>query len=235
MSATIGKFEIFAQELGIEHWEGRMVANQWPVKSRPVYVLDAPGMGRRNTMKDELAFDKQADVIAKAILEQPHDWCGFILVSRKSETLELAKRLAKRGLAERVFPIVGENLSYMPTDQQLQMWEKRKQVVPNAIGISASFWEGIDGKREKILIAAKVPYGFLGDPYERARMHYDMATFHWRAASTMEQGLGRTRRGNPEDYDTAEQQHGFVAIADGDFARIKSYLSKNILEAIREL
>jgi hypothetical protein len=50
----------------------------------------------------------------------------------------------------------------------------------------------------------------------------------------MEQGLGRTRRGRAEDYDSAGERRGLVAIADGNWKRVQKYLSASLREAIVE-
>jgi hypothetical protein len=43
--------------------------------------------------------------------------------------------------------------------------------------------------------------------------------------------LGRTRRGREQDYG---EDNGFVAIADGNWTRVKKYLSQSLREAIVE-
>jgi Rad3-related DNA helicase len=232
MSATIGNVEVFAEELGIHPYDARVVPSMWKPEQRPVHILDAPSMGRKSVMKDDKAFDKQADVIAKAIKEQPKEWAGLILVSRKTEVLALAERLRKRGLGKRIYPMVAEDLSYVPTEQQVIEWEARKEKIPNSIGISASLFTGYDGRFERILIVAKIPFAHLGDPYEKARMAFSQRTFLWRAACTLEQGLGRTRRGYPDDYEINGQHNGFVALADGNYDRIKGYLSQGLLDSL---
>jgi Rad3-related DNA helicase len=235
MSATIGNVKVYAEELGIPEYDWRVVPNRWTPETRPVYILPVPSMGRRSVLKDETAWQVQADMIARAILEQPKHWCGLVLVTRKAEVLALSKRLAARGLAERIYPMVDEDGRTVPTEQQLQMWQDHKMRVPNAIGVSCNFWTGFDGVNEKILIIAKVPFPSLASDFEKARMSYSSTTFNWRTACLLEQGLGRTRRGNYQDYEVDGLHQGYVAIADDDFRRTKSYLSQSMLDAIVEL
>lgn len=235
MSATIGNVNVYAEELGIAEYDWRAVPNRWGPETRPVYILPVPSMGRKSVMRDDNVWQVQADVIAKAILEQPKSWCGFILVTRKAEVLALSKRLAARGLADRIYPMVDEDGRTVPTEQQLQMWQEHKQRVPNAIGISCNFWTGVDGTQEKLLIIAKVPFPSLASDFERARMSYSSTTFYWRTACLLEQGLGRTRRGNREDYEVDGLHQGYCAIADDDWRRIKSYLSQGVQDALIEL
>ena len=149
--------------------------------------------------------------------------------------MELSKRLAMRGLADRIYPMVNADMTTMPTEQQLAAWNEHKLRVPNAIGVSCNFWQGVDGRQEKILIVAKVPWPSLSSDFERARMTYSGKTFYWRTACMLEQGLGRTRRGNYEDYEVDGLHQGLVAIADSDWKRVQSYLSQSLRDAIVEL
>lgn len=233
MSATIGNAEAFAYELGIEkQYAYRVVPNRWAPETRPVHILDVPSMGRSATTKNPSLFDLQAERIATAIQEQPHDWPGLILVTRKSEAKYLGERLMKLGLSDRIFIMPGADGSYTPTEQQVQLWEHRKKIKPNSICISWSMFTGYDGLDEKILIIAKTPWAYLGDPFENERMKANGKMFHQRAAWTLEQGLGRTRRGRPQDYDLDGEKAGYVAIADGSWNKVQKYLSESTREAI---
>jgi len=224
MSATIGNFEAFAEELGIVEYVGRVVPNVWTVERRPVYTLDAPKMSYNSTRGD---YERQADVIAEAILGCPPDWSGIVHVTRKEEAGLLAGRLAVRGLGDRMFkpPLAG-------TTQQAAAWERAKRRMPGAIMVAWSFWEGFDGLEEKIDIVAKTPYPPLGNPYEKARQRYSGKFYRQRTAWALEQALGRTRRGREQDYDTADEKRGFVAIADNNWVNVRKYLSEGLREAI---
>jgi len=92
--------------------------------------------------------------------------------------------------------------------------------------------EGYDGLEEKITISAKTPFPGLGDEFERERMNYSGSMYLQRAAWKLEQSLGRTRRGREEDYDVEGERRGLVAIADGNWMRVKKYLSENFKEAL---
>lgn len=168
MSATIGAPEVLSAELGLgSKFSFRVVPNQWSPETRPVYALDVPSMGRSNTSKHPEAFEKQADVIAKAILEVPHEWSGFVHVTRKTEALLMAQRLARRGLEDRVWVPPGADAgSWVPSNEQTIAWEKRRKEVPNSLCVGWSMWEGVDGREEKIDIVAKcfTPDVFLFGP-----------------------------------------------------------------------
>lgn len=228
MSATIGDFDAFSDELGIGQHRSLVVPNRFEPKDRKVHILDVPRMGYKSTSRD---FEKQADSIAKAILSRPDNWPGIIHVTRKNEAALLSERLAQRGLRWRVWAMPGADGQYIPSAEQVAAWNSRKASVPGSICVTWSLWEGYDGIDEKICIIAKVPFPFLGDPYEKARLEYSKEYYGLRTANQLEQGAGRTRRGFDGDYG---DDNGFVAIADGNWTRVKKYLSAGFREAIVE-
>jgi len=152
MSATIGDFANFAEELGIEQYESRVVPSRFPPESRPILVPNCPRMSAKATEQD---FEMQADVIADLINDCPGSWSGIILVTRKAESVLLKERLTRRGLGKRIWAMPGYDGVYTPTDEQIQLWGLRKQKVPGSIAISWSHWTGADLLDEKICIAAK--------------------------------------------------------------------------------
>ena len=234
MSATIGKLAPFAEELGIRQHEFLSVENQFTAAQRPVYILDCPSMSSKATPMD---FERQADVIAKAILSCPHEWPGIIHVTRKRESKLLADRLARRGLQGRMWPFPGHDGTYEPTDRQIAAWEYRKKRVPNSIGIPFSLWCGFDGLVEKICIVAKAPYPVWGsgESYAAAWRGYSMKRYQWQTANLLAQGLGRTRRGREQDYDMNGEFNGFVAVADSSWTRVKGYMPTDILDSFVEI
>lgn len=226
MSATIGDPTAFAEELGIEEYDMRIVPNQFKPEDRKVHVLDTPRMGYKSTPAD---YDEQAQVIADAILDCPGEWSGLIHVTRKKEAQLLAQRLANKGLRNRLWVMPGWDGTYTPTDEQVNAWNKRRTEVPGSICVTWALWEGYDGVDEKINIVAKVPFPFLGDEYEKERLTYSNTWYKQRTAYQLEQGCGRTRRGFEDDYG---DENGFVAIADANIGRVEKYLSKSMQEAL---
>ena len=232
MSATIGDFDTFAQELGIQAFEGRRVPSQWPAERRPIYILDVPKLNYKSALED---YDRQAQAIAQAILTVPKDWCGIIHVTRKKEATLLANRLARYGLQDRVW--VPENGS---TIWMAQQWERRKLRVAGSLMVSHAFHEGFDGLEERICVTAKVPFAFLGDPYEVARQRRSGSFYLQRAAWSLMQQLGRTRRGREVDYDVPGERRGLCLIADANWRKLsglgkgKQYLSEDFVESVIE-
>jgi len=230
MSATIGDFGTLAGELGIMDYDTRRVPGMWPPESKPVYVLDVPKLNYQSSTAD---YDRQAKAIADAIKSCPNTWSGIIHVTRKLETKYLTQRLAKNGLADRVWPapemIHGR---YIGTGERIKLWNERRARRPNSIVVAWDMGEGYDGLEEKITIAAKVPFPNLGDEFEKERMKYSGSMYLQRTAWALEQSLGRTRRGREEDYDVEGERRGLVAIADGNWVRVRKYLSEDFKEAL---
>lgn len=224
MSATIGNPQTFAAELGLGEYDFRAVPSVWPASTRPVHALDVPRLGYKSSHAD---WECQADQIAKAIRDCPADWYGIIHVTSIAEASRLAERLARRGLQDRVY--VSPRAS---TEKIVEAWRQRMAQKPGSLLVSWALWEGYNGLDEKICIAAKVPYPFLGDQYEIERRNYDGKFFLQRAAWQIEQGLGRTRRGRLEDYDTDGVQRSYVAIADGGWKWLRNYFSPAFRESL---
>jgi len=228
MSATVGNPEAFTKELGIIDYQFTAVPNQWDASVRPVYILDAPAMGKSRAIKDPLIYEKQADVIAKAILGVDHSWSGVIHTTKIAEAKLLAERLSKRGLSDRVWlPTIGSG-----TDKQAIDWIERKRKIPNSLAIAWTWHEGVNLVDESICIISKINFADLGDEFEKARMAYDNKFYLQRAAWAVEQSAGRTRRGEASDYDVNGKQVQLVAIADGNVNRVEKYFSQSLREAL---
>jgi len=228
MSATIGNPNDFAEELGLgNNWEFHAVPNQWPPQSRPVHVLDVPSQGAKAT---ESARQKQADAIAKIINECPSDWSGVVHLTSWKGCWDLRGRLVKAGLnAKRLFiPQRGG------TNKQMDEWNHVRENGRGMLILSPSMHSGVDLLRERVNICAKVPFGFfMPSTYEWERMQYSNRFYRWQTASTLEQQMGRTRRGREEDYDTDFERRGLCVIADGSFQKMG--MQKSCSEGFNEV
>jgi hypothetical protein len=233
MSATIGDFDTFTQELGVRKYTGRVVPSRYPPDTRPIYVLPAPKMRYKTT---KLEYEKQADLIAASIKSCPPEWSGIVHVTRKTEGKLLAERLAKRGLQDRVWsPPLKDRLGRdLGTTEQALAWEERKKRYPGSILCAWQFATGFDGLDEKICIVAKTQFPRLGKPgsYERTRMEFSHKMYNLRTALTLVQSCGRTRRGRDEDYDLNGERRGFVAIADSNYHRVEKYMPQDFRDSL---
>jgi Rad3-related DNA helicase len=230
MSATIGQPERLAIELGLKDYAFRPVPSAWPPDMRQVLApADAPALGSK---AEPLAYEKQADMAVKLLGDCPPDWFGIVLVTSKYEAQNVAERLARRGLQDRVWVIPEkENGRWIGTDRQTKLWQERKRRAPGSLLVSYNHWRGYDGLDEKVLLVFKTPYPQIGSPgtYANDYMRYDGKRYHWRTANMLQQGCGRTRRGRPEDYGVG---NGLVAVLDSNWSKVKKYLSEDWLAAV---
>lgn len=226
MSATIGDVPTFTKELGISEYESRRVPSVWDASVRPVIIpSDIPRMGYTSTVQEKTS---QALRIAREIKKYPSDWSGVIHVSSKQGAKDLAALLARFGLQDRVWtPTEGRS-----TEQVAADWTIRKQKVSGSLAVAWAWQEGVDLTEERICIVAKVQFPSLGDDYEKARMSYDGQFYLQRTAWKVEQSLGRTRRGEAEDYNLNGEVSQLVMIADGNWTRVQKYLSQNLKDSI---
>jgi hypothetical protein len=224
MSATVGNPDVLAEELGIESFAFRSVPNQFTPEERRIWDLGAPKINYRAFKQDPQLLEHQAKVIYDAIVSLNPAWSGIIHVNAIYQAQNLAAELGKLGLEHRIYvPEVG-----LGTNEVLQQWEYRKKLVKNSIIVTWNMWEGVDLFDDQICIVAKVPYGNLGSEYERLKFNQNRRFYTQEAAWKLVQGLGRIRRGRPEDYG----DNKFVAIADGSFKNITTYMDKDITDSI---
>jgi len=224
MSATVGNPAVLAEELGIESYAFRSVPNQFTPEERRVYDLGAPKINHRSFEENPKMLDQQAEAIYKAVKSLNPAWSGIIHVNAIYQARSLATLLGKMGLANRIYvPPTG-----LGTNEVMREWEYRKKGVPNSIIVTWNMWEGVDLFDDEICIVAKIPYGNLGSEYERLKFQLNRRFYMQEAAWKMVQGLGRVRRGRPQDYGNNK----FVGIADGSFHNIISYIDKDISDSI---
>ena len=224
MSATIGNMESFAKELGISDYNSHIVPPIFPKERQPVYALDVPRIGHKSTESDK---QKQASEIARMIKRCNPSWPGIIHTNSYSHARDIAYRLSRVGLQDRVWMPTSKG-----TENQVREWQMRRRKVKGSILLSPTFHEGYDGTEERINICAKIPYPFLGSEYEKERQRYDGKWFLWRAASGAQQQMGRVRRGREEDYDTKDEMRTMNAFADGSWNYVKKYFSPYFAECI---
>lgn len=234
MSATVGNFDTLAAELGIAEFDRHRVPNRFPPERRPVVALDVPRLSYRSPDSD---FDAQAKAIATSILSFDPAWYGVIHVNKKKAAPDLADRLARYGLQDRIW--VAPDTKY-GTGYQFRSWEEWKRKCKaegksGQIAIAYSWHEGVSLDDEKICVCAKAPFPDLSSKYERARFEYDKRFYLQRTAWDIQQQLGRTRRGREEDYDTEEEVRGFVAIADGNWSKVRNFMDEDFRESILDM
>lgn len=231
MSATINHHTL--RELGIKDYEFIKVPNLWPVPLRPIYDLKCPKMGYNSTDSDK---DLQAEIIAHSLSQRPTEHTGLIHVTSKAMARDLAYRLGK--YTERRLFVPNENDS---TEVIYEQWMSIKNDGTQII--YWGMWEGWDCGKDHIVHIAKIPFTsiqFERDEngklkksrnsksipkgFDTHRHLYDYNASMSRVADKLQQGLGRIRRGNQEDYGPNK----FVAIADSNYKRILEFLPKDL-------
>lgn len=224
MSATIGDIDLFSrEELGLDDYAGCVVPSVWPAEVRPIYALDAPKIGYKSTESDKLI---QVQCIADAIKKMADpSWTGIIHTVKKVDAPRIANQLQKMGIDAVATP-------QMSTQQQINWWEENRR--PGRYVVAWSWHAGVDAGDEEVCIITKIPFSPIGSDYERKKMYSNGRVYNARAARTLEQMAGRTRRGRPEDYDIGKR-NSLVAIADGNWRRVRKYMSDSFRESIVEL
>lgn len=229
MSATIGDPVIFAEELGIKHYEYDAIPNNFSAERRPVLVPDCPTMGYKSSDADKMT---QARIITKHINDCPVEWEGVIHCTSWSQSREIKERLIKAGLnRDRLFvPDQGGG-----TNGQMDQWVQAKKRGKGMLIITPSMSEGVSLEDERICVIAKVPFPSIAPgSYDQERMVYSNKLYSLRTAQGLEQRAGRTRRGKEGDYDTSYEKRGLVMITDGAFRRkgIAKFCSKDFVDSL---
>ncbi len=209
MSATLDKHTL--RELGIKEYQWIEVPNLWPAPMRPVVDLKAPKMGYKSSVSD---WDTHASKIAYALSERPLEHTGLIHTPSKKLAYDLAARLEKK--SNRQFFVPDNHLG---TEEVYKQWLNIQD--NGTIGIFWQAWEGWDCGKDNICIVAKTPFVNFADGFDKARFFYDGKAGYSRVAAKFQQGLGRIRRGNSEDYGDSK----LVAIADENWTRIRKYFN----------
>ena len=218
MSATIGKIDVFVRELGITDFEYIEVPNAFPPLMRKITDLDAGKMGYKSTREEWI---KHSQVIADAINQCPDHVTGIVHSPSKWLAYDLADRLGK--MTRRPMHVPQENIG---TEQVIQDWIDARE--PGKICVSWNLWEGINAGEDDICIVAKMPFIDFSEPFDKERFMFDGKAGYQRVANKFTQGLGRIRRGKPEHYGNGK----LVAIADGNWKRLRKYISQDILDSI---
>lgn len=219
MSATIDKHTL--RELGIVDYEFITIPNVWPAPLRLIHDLKAPKMGWNSSEQDWIAH---SEVIAYWLNKRPPEHTGLIHTPSKHLAYSLRDRLQSLTDRQYFIPNNGDG-----TEEVYAQWQLESLKNQGTIAISWMSWEGWDCGSDYINIVAKTPFVDFSSAYDKARFLYDGKAGYSRVAQKFMQGLGRIRRGNPDDYGDSK----FVGIADGNWSRVKKYVNKDILQSVR--
>lgn len=212
MSATIIDHKSYCNDLGINIDECSFLSieSEFLSKNRPVYF--APVIKMNAKWKDEENIKKRKDLIEDilSILKSHTNDSGII----HSGNFEVAKWLIKElngKISHKIFHhIPSDNNDDNDNDLQSDENVDRNDSINNfieynkpALLISPSITEGLDLKNDlsRFAIFAKIPFGYLGDQWIKARMDKSKEWYQRMALIHVLQGCGRIVR-NKEDYGT---------------------------------
>ncbi len=217
MSATIQRQDIAA--LGIEDYEFIQVPNTVPAKMRPVYDLGGPKVTAKMTLDDQ---KDHAALVAKCFTDKP-GWNGIIHVTSEKMAIQLADMMQI------------DNPMWLPekglgTEKSWSDWQEFNDQNEAAICISWQFFAGADMGDVAINISARVPYPYFGDEFEKARFNYNPRQALTRVGNTLEQQMGRTRRGFDNHYGSGAKK--FCGIADSKWTRLRNMIQRDFLRSV---
>lgn len=170
MSGTIGSVEPFMKLLGKQpgEYEFVQVESTFPIENRPIYLTNAADMSMKGGM-EEGGWNTAVTALAHILELHPDERILVHTVSYK-----LARYLAGGLYSDRV-------VTYLSSEDKTTSLEKYVGT-KDAVLIAASMDRGVDLADELcgVIVVAKLPFPYLGDPQTNARMH------------SREDGLGQT-------------------------------------------
>lgn len=211
MSSTIMSMEGFCADIGIDPNDAAFLSlgSEFDPENRPVYYM--PQMKMNYKWQDNTNRKARKDMLANVqqLCEIHNGESGIIHTGNFKIAEWLVENL---------------NISQQIFHHNPDSGDDRTAVIKAFMGspkpgvlISPSCTEGLDLKGDlgRFAIFAKVPYGFLGDQWIKARMEMSNEWYQRQAIIDMIQGGGRVVRGMDD--------HGYVYILDASF----SYLMSN--------
>lgn len=202
MSATIINHKSYCKDLGIDYDNSSFLSidSEFEPKNRPVYF--APVMKMNAKWKDSENTSKRIEMIENiiSILNSHKDHSGIIHSGNFEITKWLVKELTNK-ISHKIF-------HHIPSDVDKEENIDRNDSINNfiecnkpSILISPSITEGLDLKDDlsRFAIFVKIPFGYLGDQWIKARMDISNEWYQRKALIDVLQGCGRIVR-TTEDW-----------------------------------
>lgn len=234
-SATIGNEKMFASLLGIgKKYEYINVPNRFTPQETPIYVSE--NSPRLSYQSGVTSYHKQIEILIGAMDkhygEKASDISGLLHFSSKTETHKMKEILD--GYDEfrgRIFVHEEE----LDTEGKVKQWEDRMVKHPNTIALSWCFHTGLDAPDIDMNVVMKTPFPAI-DAKQTAMFKRNPKYYGWKTANTIEQAVGRTRRGDAHHYEVAgEPTRKLVMILDKNYRKVLSATSNHFKECITEL
>lgn len=204
MSATICGLDRFCHELGIPRNDVEFISlpSTFDVKNRMVYYMPTAALSKAT---EEAEFPKIVNAIDEILDLYPNDK-GLI----HTVSYDRARRIA--ALSRHQNRIV----SHSAEDRVAALTEFKQSTKP-LVFVSPSMERGTDLSDDlcRVVIWAKLPWAYLGDPQVSKRVHAfsdGNKWYKWNTARTIVQGTGRAVR--------SRDDHAVNFILDAEFGRL---------------
>lgn len=172
MSATILDAGQYAKDVGLKEWSYQRLPNPFPKENRPVYYQPVVNL-RHSQMNGELPkLSRHIDYLLQEHADQKvlvHT-ANYEIARYLMENLSNTRRLMSHESGNR--------------EQQLQAF---KETGLPAVMISPSMDRGVDLPDDlcRVVIVAKMPFAYLGDPQIKRRVYGAKDGNHWYAVKTI--------------------------------------------------
>lgn len=214
MSATIGKPDGLASELGLDEFSSYEYTHPVPAEYRPVFDLGMDKMTRDNLACNPQLYRVQAVKIKNFINSLDHDWRGIILTTSYYKIKQL-KEILHPMIGDRIFQY-SQNAKGVTDRINEFINDKRNGMI--AIDTIAGWGTGLDLRDDiaRFAIIAGVPFPNPSDRYEQARMQRDGGRKYalWKTYNSIPQISGRVSRGEKDN--NGNWLMNVSAIADGN-------------------
>jgi Rad3-related DNA helicase len=212
MSATLGKPEPLARELGFKTFDFVSYPHPIPKEYRPVFDMGYERMTWENSQRPSIQR-LQAFRIAQFIETLPPVWRGVILTSSYLKKEALLTGLRQTTIARRLFKFEDGSVS-----ERIRQFSENKTAGMIAVDIFHSWGHGVsfDWDKARFIIVASVPFGELRDPFQIARKECVAGADEfswWHAYNSVPQACGRVSRG--EILPNGEPLLNVALLADG--------------------
>jgi len=206
MSATICGAKQFSKDLGITEFKFREIPNIFSTMNRPIHIFNCGALNAKNKTKLLPEFIKTIDKIINQLSKKVNKNIRGIIHSVSYENAEIIKKLS-----------IHKKRLIIPTKKEIMNISELLNKKPDTIILSPAIHEGIDLKDDlsRFQIFPKIPFGFLGDKWIKAKMDYDNIWYTRKTIIKLIQGSGRSIR--------SEDDWAITFILDSNFYRLMQY------------
>ena len=221
MSATICGAKHLASVLGIPRHTFLTVPSTFPVKNRPVILLDEGGDFTQANRHN--ALERLAGQVERLLTDQFKSVRGIIHTVSYNNAYTLLRHLKKTPVASRLI---------LPKSEDLLEIRALLEQQDATVLVAPTLTEGIDLPDDlcRFILFLKCPWAHLGDAWVKARMEHDYRWYLREAVIATVQGSGRATR--------HDQDWSVTLLLDGQFSRLltrgKAFLPNWFLDSLSQ-